>query len=304
MASRRTQDHQKSDGPSQPFGTIYLPESAPAERDPKRLKLLKITAPIALIIGITGLWFIGLYLWTTLARSDWNSQDYGGATSSYEQQIRVTAAFPEPWLAQYNLGTALLAEGDLDGGVDRLQQAFQGVPKAVQGESGSIQPFSYECSVRMNLSAGIEMKGDAAAAEGADNAALKLYETALEWLTPCEVPPSGGGGDSADQSGDQGGGEGEDSSNSEQAQQSGEAGDRLREKLNQGEEEPSESSDNPSGEQTDQGESDQQSQTDPFEGESEEQRQQREELQNKNQQQAEREREKSEQQNRGGGGGW
>lgn len=304
MASKRTQHGEGFDGPRQPFGTIYLPNNGQVQRDPKRLRLLKLTAPIAAIIGIAGLWFIGLYLWTTLARSDWEHQDYGGAVSSYEQQIRVTGVFPEPWLAQYNLGTALLGEGDLDGGIDKLEQAFQGVPKAVQGESGNIQPFSYECSVRMNLSAGIEMKGDAAATKGADNAAQKLYETALEWLTPCEVPPNGGEGEPADQSGDQGGGEGEGSSDGEQTSQSGEAGDRLRDKLKQGEDDPAEPSDNSSDEQSDQGESDQQSQTDPFEGESEDQRQRREDLQNKNQQQAEREREKSEQQNRGGGGGW
>lgn len=292
------------DGPAQPFGTIYLPKGVRVGRDPGKLKLFKITAPIAVIIGLVGMWFIGLYLWTNLTRADWNSEDYGSAVSSYERQATVTDVFPEPWIAQYNLGTAMLANGDLAGGVEKLQQAFQGVPKAVRGESGNIQPFAYECYVRTNLSAGFELQGDAAVASGNEIAAERLYKTALDWITPCEVPSGSGEDESAGQSDNSDGGKSQGSEGDEQSEQGNEAGDRLREKLNEGQEPQADSESDSEDESQNQGQNEEPSSANPFEGESEEQRQRREELQDKNQQQAEREREKNEQQNRGTGGGW
>lgn len=299
------------DGPNQPFATMYMPSDAQTERDPKRLKLLKVTTPIAVLVALVGLWLISLFLWTTATKSDWKDGNYAGAISSYEKQMAVTSHFPQPWLAQYNLGSSMIANGDLDRGIGLLREAFQGVPKAVQGEKGAIQPFAYECYVRMNLSAGLELQGDAQTASGNDNAAKKLYESALEWISPCEVPSGGGGGESPDQDGNGGQGGGEDQQNQNQDQRQGkqgnEAGDRLRDKLNQGQEnqqdqqpQPSQPSDQNQG----QGQAEQQGGQDPFQGETPEERQRREELQNKNQQQAERERQRSEQQNRGLGGGW
>ncbi len=319
---RRRAANLPTDGPNQPFATIYLPEDQETVRDPKKLKLLKITAPIAIVVALIGLWFISLYLWTNFSRSNWNKEDYAGAVASYQRQETVTDVFPEPWLAKYNLGSSMVANGELDRGVEYLREAFQGVPKAVVGEQGNIQPFAYECSVRINLSAGIELQGDAAMAADDEYSAKKLYESALEWVTPCEVPSGGGGsgggggGSSADQDPDQGEGqgqgegEGQGGGQDQQDQQGGqgqtgnEAGDRLREKLDQNQDQPDQGEQEQQQGGSGEGQPQEQQQQDPFEGETQDQKERREELQNKNQQQAEREREKDERQNRGLGGGW
>lgn len=303
--------------PKQPFATAAQPPARTLERDPKKLRLLKVTAPIAALVAAFGLWLTGLFLWTTSSNRDFSADRVQAAAAGFERQVAATGLFPEPWLSQYNLGTARLVQGRVEEGVALLHRSFDGVPKAVRSEQGTIQPFAYECSVRMNLSAGIEMQGDALAAAGDEDQAAEMYLSALEWVTPCEA---GGGGGESDETAGQGGnepGEGDSPSGGEPGaeqgsggdpQQGNEAGDRLREKLGQtqpgqsdgegeGGQQGGEDGQDGSGAGSGQG-------SDPFEGETPEQRERREELQQRNQQQAEREREKDESIHRGPGGGW
>ena len=291
--------------PKQPFGAMALPPEPDLGRKRGLLKVLKWTAPIALVVALFGLWLTSLFLWTTVARSQAEGGNLTAAERNYLRQEQATAWFPEPWLAQYNLGTTKLMAGNLDGGVEALSRAMDGVPKAVRGESGEIQPFSYECMVRMNLAAGIEMQGDEATAASLTEEGAEFYEDALALVTPCEVPPWQESSESTDGDGFDGSPEEQNQAASEQFQQDGnEAGDRLREKLGQGQPEPG---DNEAEQEPEQGEGEQEPQEsdDPFEGETQEERERREELEGHNRDQAERQREKEESGRRNPGiGGW
>ncbi len=281
--------------PMQPFGAMAFAGESPRGRDPRILKVLKWSSPIVATVVLLGMWFVGLYLWTMVSRSQFAGENYASALSGYERQMAVTGIFPQPWLAQYNLGTAQLAAGDIDEGVENLRLSYEGVPRAIQGEEGNIQPFAYECMVRMNLSAGIEMQGDELTSDGDDMGAAEMYEEALEWVAPCEVPPSGGGGESESE----GGSESEsDEQNQQQTGKQGqngnESGDRLREKLGQepngesgeGNQQPGGGSE---GEGGGQGNS-----NDPFEDETPEQRERREQLEERNREHNEQQREREE----------
>ena len=282
----------------QPLGALPLPESVPVIRDEKYLRILKWSAPVAVVVALAGAWFVGLYLWSNHGRTQFAQEKVDSAQATFARQVSLTRIFPESWLAEYNAGTALLAGKEYAQGVELLESAMEGVPQAVRLESGHIQPYSYECQVRMNLSAGLELQGDATTVE---EEAQALYLRALELVTPCESSPSGGGGSSEDQDQDQ---------DQEQGQGQGptgnEAGDRLRDKLGIEEEQPDQGNQgqgqqdgDPDGQQDDSPESP------PERDETEEERQRREQLEERNQQQAERERERDEQSNRGSGtGGW
>ncbi len=290
--------------PKQPFAAMDLSSLPRGSRDRGRLKLLKLTFPIAAFLGLLGLWMIGQSLWTSAAKTQFLEGKESKAEVSFARQMVVTQRFPEPWLAQYNLGTTLLANGDLDRGTALLEQAFDGVPKAESRDDGGIEPFAYECSVRINLSAGIEMQGDKFDAEGATDQAVELYQEALDWVSPCELQSPSSGSDSAGQGQD---GEEEDQQNSSgesRSTQGNQAGDRLREKLRQSGSGSSgvdgDEQDN-SGEQQGQNESEE---SPPFEGETPEKKKRREELEEQNRRHDEQLREQEESSGWGSGGGW
>ena len=297
-------------GVKQPFA-VLTPKEVMRVKDRRLLRVFWFTLPLMVIAFLTGVWLVGLTVWShfevgSAARGEWED-----ARSAYANQAALTRSFPEPWLGEYNMGTAALHLGEVDLGVRLLQDAFEGVPKAVPEEDGHIQPFSYECQVRMNLSAGLEMRGDAAAEAGDDEAAIEDSENALSWVKVCEVSSSGSDSDGEDEGEDSGegqdegeeGGEGENQGQPEPLETGnpgGEASDRLEEKIDalegdegEDEEQDTEPSEGPEPAQ------------DPFEGETDEQREKREDLQQKNRDQEERQREKEESNSRNpGSGGW
>lgn len=311
MRSRRSvpapgQQHDQEAGPKQPFAAVPLPDESRMVRDPRKLRLLRWSSPLIALIAVAGIWLISLFLWTTWAATRPFSEASSRLVSTYENQELVTAWFPQPWLGKYNLGTVLLAQGETEAGVDLLESALQLVPKARAREDGQIEPFTYECAVRSNLSAGIEMLGDVSTEAGDEAGATAAYERALKLVEPCEMPSSGSG-ESAGQDGDgdseepaQGGA----GTGQESEPQGNQAGDRLREKLgqepqNQGGEDPQggEGAGTPENEEFDPN-------SNPFEGETPEQKERREELEQKARDQAEREREREESGGRGSGSGW
>ena len=293
----------------QPFGAITLPAPPPGVRNRRILHLLWWTLPLAIVFLVAGTALIGLWLWSSSTSHAVEREDWSQARVAYEQQTSVTSHFPQTWLGQYNLGTALVHEGDVEGGLTLLKDAFEGVPKATVQEDGSIGAFSYECSVRFNLSAAVEMQGDAAVSTGDDSGALELYETALGWVAPCQVQEPAGDPSEDDSSG---GGESDEGDQGEQNQQvdpemdeaTGEAGDRLREKI--GELTADDASEGPGDAEETPGESsDGSGQTNEDTGETPEERERREDLEQKNQDQSERMRESQESRNRDPGtGGW
>ncbi len=290
-----------SQGPSQPFAALKIKREGRVSRNPRLLRRFKLfLAPMLAVLAV-GLWLIMVVLWTTVGKYQLSQQKPEAAAKTFTHQLALSPLLPQPWLTRYNLGTALLQGGDLEQGVALLESAYLEVPKAQLTSLGGLQPFTYECSVRMNLSAGLEMQGDEKAEQGQADQAVALYEQALEWVTPCEVPAPPESGESPDQDGDEGAqGEGEDPSDQAQGQ-GGEAGDRLREKLDQAQQESSGADDSSSSE----GESQGQEPPDGGQGgQSPSERERQEKLEQRNREQAERLREERE---KGGGqvtGGW
>lgn len=296
---------------SQPFGAVTLSSPPPRERNPRILAVLWWTLPLVVAMVVAGGLLIGLYMWSASTLKAAERSDWTQAEMAYEQQMRLTQHFPQPWLSQYNLGTARVDAGHLEEGIELLEQAFVGVPKAIVADDGTIAAFSYECSVRFNLSAAIEIQGDGLVGAGDDEGALEAYESALEWVAPCQIVGSAGGGDGDPDEQNQGGGgqggeseQGNAQANSDLDQQTGESVDRLNEKI-----------DSLSGEDEDQGEgggggggSDDESSSEGGPGqenETPEEQERREKLEQKNRDQEERQREKQESSNRNPGtGGW
>ncbi len=264
----------------QPFAALALPEPAPLVRNRKLLRILVWSLPAVIVAAAGGGWLVALSLWASAAGDKAVDGRWQEAESSFSSLARVTPVFPETWLTQYNVGTSLLALGDLDGGILQLAAAYEGVPKAKVSPSGTIQPFSYECSVRMNLSFAYETAGDNAANDKV--LARQQYEEALTWAEPCQIEGSDGDDDPEDDESEQG---------EQFTNEGGQASDRLREKLQDLEEDDPSEGEGP--------------EEDPSGGESQEQQQKREELEDKNQEQQERVREQEEQRNRHPGtGGW
>lgn len=318
MRSKSRRQGAAPEEPKLPFGAITFPQVDASERSKTPMRILLFSLPLVIVTVLLGLWLTSLFLWTMSARSQVDEGHFASAQVQYERQNRLTNVFPEPWLARYNLGTAMVLDGDLEGGIEYLELALEGVPRATRNDAGTIQPFSYECMVRMNLGAGIEMLGDIESRADKTEKANEYYTQALQLVTVCEVPnPSAS--DEGEGEGDGGFGESPEEQNEAAAQpfeQDGnEAGDRLREKLSggqgsgddsqdgEGEGENQQDSDSEGGQDEDQ--SPDQPGSDPYGNETPEERERRERLEERNREQAERQREREEYGHRNPGtGGW
>lgn len=302
----------------QPFGALALPEARALVRNKKLLKVLWWSLPVAILVFLVGVWWTGLYFWSVSSERASEQGQWSKVESSYAKQVKVAAYYPESWLPEYNLGTSLVAQSQYDAGIERLESAFVGVPKAIKDESGRIEMFSYECSVRMNLSAAHEMVGDDFAAAEEVEEAETSYGEALEWAEPCQgvanppfsaeeqedQPQSGSDDQPKDDPEDDSGGDSKDDPQPEpeeddQGQQpSGtHVVERLQEKIDDLHNDPADNEPDPN--KPDQGEND----DDPFAKETEEQKERREELEQKNQEQDERLREEQEERHRTPGHG-
>ena len=185
--------------------------AAKPRRSRKALRPLLWSLPFVLIGLAASTYLIGLTLWSRASLGHWTDSDYASAQAGYEGQKTLTKSGVEPWVANYNLGTTMLREGDTDGGIGLLRTAKEQVPTATEVEPGRIETYSYECQVRINLALGIEIQGDAKAASDDWSGAATAYSEAKDIVSPCQSPSSSqnqsGGGDQSDQqSGGQGGG--------------------------------------------------------------------------------------------------
>ncbi|WP_051226168.1 hypothetical protein [Schaalia georgiae] len=185
--------------------------AAKPRRSRKALRPLLWSLPFVLIGLAASTYLIGLTLWSRASLGHWTDSDYTSAQAGYEGQKTLTKSGVESWVANYNLGTTMLREGDTEGGIDLLRTAKEQVPTATEIEPGRIETYSYECQVRINLALGIEIQGDAKAASDDWSGAATAYSEAKDIVSPCQSPSSSqnqsGGGDQSDQqSGGQGGG--------------------------------------------------------------------------------------------------
>ena len=279
------------------------------QRNPRALRPLWYSIPILVIVLSVAAYLIGLSLWSRSSLSHWKAQEYDIAQTGYEGQMAWTKIGIERWVAYYNRGTTLVRQGQTDEGVTDLRTAFDLVPKATEVKPGRLEPFSYECRVRVNLAIGIEIQGDVQAAAGAYANAATIYQEAEETVAPCQTASN----PSQNQSDDQNQSDNKDqSSNQNQSGKQGQSGDqqqsgnqsdnpadqnkeRVEDKKQKAEEQSQEQGDQQQDQQQDQqdkGSKDQQTNPspspspspNPYEGETPEEKQRREELQHKNDQ--------------------
>ena len=275
------------------------------QRNPRALRPLWYSIPILVIVLSVAAYLIGLSLWSRSSLSHWKAQEYDIAQTGYEGQMAWTKIGIERWVAHYNRGTTLVRQGQTDEGVTDLRTAFDLVPKATEVKPGRLEPFSYECRVRVNLAIGIEIQGDVQAAAGAYANAATIYQEAEETVAPCQTASNS----SQNQSDDQNQSDNKDqSSNQNQSGKQGQSGDqqqsgnqsdnpadqnkeRVEDKKQKAEEQSQEQGDQQQ-DQQDKGSKDQQTNPspspspspNPYEGETPEEKQRREELQHKNDQ--------------------
>lgn len=279
------------------------------QRNPRALRPLWYSIPILVIVLSVAAYLIGLSLWSRSSLSHWKAQEYDIAQTGYEGQMAWTKIGIERWVAHYNRGTTLVRQGQTDEGVTDLRTAFDLVPKATEVKPGRLEPFSYECRVRVNLAIGIEIQGDVQAAAGAYANAATIYQEAEETVAPCQTASDS----SQNQSDDQNQSDNKDQSNNQnQSGKQGQSGDqqqsgnqsdnpadqnkeRVEDKKQKAEEQSQEQGDQQQDQQQDQqdkGSKDQQTNPspspspspNPYEGETPEEKQRREELQHKNDQ--------------------
>lgn len=267
------------------------------ERNPRALRPLWYSIPILVIVLTVAAYLIGLSLWSRSSLSHWKAQEYDVALAGYEGQMTWTQIGIERWVAHYNRGTTLVRQGQTDEGVTELRTAFDLVPKATEVKPGRLEPFSYECRVRVNLAIGIEIQGDAQAAAGSYADAATTYQEAEETVAPCQTASNSSQNQSDDQN------QSSDQNQSGDQQQSGNKSDnpadqnkeRVEDKKQKAQEQSEEQGDQRKDQQQDQqdkGSKDQQTNPspssspseDPYEGETPAEKQRREELQHKNDQ--------------------
>ena len=246
------------------------------QRSPRALRPLWYSIPILVIaLAIAG-YLIGLTLWSQSSLKHWKAQDYEAAQAGYEGQRTWTGIGIEAWVAHYNLGTTLVRQDRVDEGVAELRTAFDLVPKATEVQPGRLEPFSYECRVRVN-----QLRSSGSTAD-----AVSVYQEAEDTIAPCQTA-SGGGGQSGDQN--QSGGQSDQQSGGESNNPADENKERVGDKKQQTEEE----SQGQSGSQDQQQQQGQQGQQEnptpspspsenPYEGETQDQKERREQLENQN----------------------
>lgn len=264
------------------------------QRSPRALRPLWYSILILVIALAASAYLIGMTLWSRSSLAHWTNGEYPAAQAGYEGQMAWTSVGVERWVAHYNLGTTLVRQDAVDDGVNELRTAYDLVPKAVEVQPGRLEPYSYECRVRVNLGIGIEIQADALREGGSLDDAINSYQEAEDLISPCQTA-GGGGGSQSNQSGDQGqsGGQG----------QSGDSDNPANENKNRVQQKKQDTEQEKNGEDPNQQNKDPQNGTnnnepepsqsptsspsasptpDPYAGENEEQKQRRQDLQNQN----------------------
>lgn len=263
--------------PLQPAGGMQFlgeyPQLSAQQIGKRRLLALSIAVPIAVVLAAAGIYLLVLQIWSMTSRGEVEKSNLSGAISGYSTQLQLSSLTPLEWVANYNLGTAYLLDGQVDLAITYLESALDEVPKAQRDEENLIQYFSYECAVRENLSAAYSVNGQA--------------DLAQEMIAVCLWSESEG-----------------DSSGLGSESESDSSTDEQESQDNQGEDGQD------SGEQSEQSDNGQDeantSEDDVYGDETEEERERREQLENKNQQHSEEQQANDEEKNAGGSNrrGW
>lgn len=267
-----------------------------------------ISLPLALALALVGCTLLGLQISALTAARDYRDQDQiVRARQLYAREVQWQWR-PVQWVGQYNLGTVYLRQNEPKRAVDWLEKALVGVPKAVTTNE-TMQAYSYECQVRVNLALAWEAMGDGIEKDqGADPAQNEerqnqMYQRALGLIEPCATPPH-----SQDQSDDDSeespDSESPDSEEEQQGQQQQKQNERDLDRIERKANGPSEEGqDTPStGPEDEQLSTEGEQPHDSYSNETPSQREKREQLEQRNRDQEERRREEDESHYGSGGG--
>ena len=287
--------------PLPPLAAMALPEAVTGGPSQKLRRAFLWSLPFVVVLALLGSYLLALAGAAWFGLRSYEAGNYEQAAARLAPQVTAARYGPVAWVPLYNHGTALLAAGSLDEALELLGDAYEKVPKAKADEEGNLQSYTYECQVRVNLAVALESLGDREKAAGNAQQAAANYQKGLEWVQPCEMPPSdgeddeqqsGGGGGQGDDQQD-GGGQGDDQPADGQS-----TSERLDEKLNEGQ--PDEPGEQPAGEPQEQpgespagGEQEARGES-PYDGETESERERREQLSERNRENQERLREEEE----------
>lgn len=170
---------------------------------------------ILLVAGLLPALLVALYaLKVTLmlqanaaGRDAFDRGDLDGAAAEFAGTRRLN--WFESWVAAFDEGAADHAQGEYADAIVSYRAALEDVPRRE------------ECTVRINLALAHEAVGDAAAESGASEDARAAYQAGIDALAAGDCPQDSGRG-------------------KEQSEDAGAVDQRLREKLEQSQEQPQE----------------------------------------------------------------
>lgn len=180
-------------GPTEPNSTQQPPRSL-------RGRLIAAGA-VVLVLLLLAAWSGFTHWQLTRSSTQFEAGDYAASEESARTFLRVSPF--EKHKGHFAVGTALAADGDLDGGEAALLTALASAPERD------------ECAVRINLALVQEEQGNALRDADEVDAANERYDTAQQTLSdaPEECRPSGSGEDEQMQSQEERIGESQDEMN-------------------------------------------------------------------------------------------
>lgn len=137
-----------------------------------------------------GAFLLAVWVANQSALAKYRQGDMVSAAESFRTQATLTRAFPEPWKALFNQGTAHLVGAQYDTAAEVLTSALEKVPAG---------DMTVVCMVRINLALAHEGLGDSATDS---SSAQESYRTAMDVIGPCTSDGASAAGQSTRPTGD------------------------------------------------------------------------------------------------------
>ena len=139
-------------------------------RKQKRKKLLLISIAPCIILLVLGVFFLRPAITMMLYSMNYSSKNYKGAESVADTQNFLNII--EPYIADYQIGTAMIQDGDYTGAEQKLISSLEQDPDKEN-----------VCKVRTNLAYSIEKQADKLSSEENYSDAIIKYSEAVGYLS-------------------------------------------------------------------------------------------------------------------------
>lgn len=139
-------------------------------RKQKRKKLLLISIAPCIILLVLGVFFLRPAITMTLYNMNYSGKNYKGAESVADTQNFLNII--EPYIADYQIGTAMIQDGDYTGAEQKLISSLEQDPDEEN-----------VCKVRTNLAYSIEKQADKLSGEENYSDAIIKYSEAVGYLS-------------------------------------------------------------------------------------------------------------------------